>query len=443
MPEQQKLSLLMAILVNISAMFGVGIFINTIILAKRAGGLGFLSYFIIALLMMPLIISIGKLLVYYPTGGFYSYAAYSLSPFYGFISSWSYFIGKLGSAALLIDVFSRIIKTIIPALKIIPTFALYMTVIVFFTLLNMFNIKTNMSIIYTFVVMKFIPVIFAILSSLYVWQHWSLPSETLYWSKVPLTIPLVLYTFIGFEVACSISRTIKNPRKNTPKAIFYSFGLVVCITILYQLLFFLPLGTTLMSQDNYLEAFPSLISLVFPNQNIIARNIANLLHICTAAAALGGSYAMLFSNHWNLYTLAEYNHTFFSHLLTKMNRYHVPVICIIVEALVCIGYLVLTQGNQLLLQQISVFGCSIAYTLSIISLIRLQASNQSPFGEKIITFLAFGSCIIFLSTCINNLLIDGPFGLFVYVLIIIAGMIMYYFTQKTQINSLDTSSTQL
>jgi len=437
MNTQHKISLWMAVLVNISIMFGVGIFINTVMLAKRAGGLGFVSYLIIGTLMMPLIASLAKLLTHYPTGGFYSYAADTLSPCVGFISSWSYFIGKLGSAALIIDVFTRLMKTIIPTLRPIPTLTIDLVIILLFTMLNMLNVKTNMSVIYAFVVLKLTPVIFAILSSLYLWKHWSLPTETLYWSGISSSIPLVLFALVGFEAACSISRTIENPKRNAPKAIFYSFGLVICITTLYQLLFFLPLGKTLMAQTNYLGAFPSLLALVFPGQEAVANSITTFLHICTAAAALGGGYGILFSNHWNLYALAEHNHTFFPKLLTKMNKHQVPIACVIVEALVCAGYLIFTHGHQLLLQQISVLGCSISYALSVVSLFALQHTHGSTIKEKLVTYLAFGSCLIFLVTCIKNLLIDGPMGLFVYIALIALGVIMFFLSKKqnTQPNS--------
>lgn len=430
MLEQNKLSLWMAILVNISVMFGVGIFINTVTLAKRTGGLGFLSYLFIAFLMTPLIISLAKLISYYPSGGFYSFAAHTLSPLTGFISSWSYFIGKLASASLIIDVFTQLIKTIIPALTIIPTLAIDITILVFFTIMNMFNIRTNMFIIYTFIILKFIPIIFAILGSIFLWHQWSLPEETLYWSQIPSVIPFVIFAFVGFEVACSISRTIKNPEQNAPKSIIYAFGLVICITTLYQLFFFLPLGKTLMDQQNYLGAFPALLKLIFPHQETLAHIITHVLHICTAAAALGGSYGILFSNHWNLYTLAEHKHTFFHKLLTKLNKHHVPAFCIIIEALVCAGYLFLTHGNQFLLQQVSVLGCVISFTLSIISLLKLQSSIKNNRNNKFLAYCALGSCIIFMVTCIKNLLTDGPLGLLVYSILILLGILMFYLCHK-------------
>jgi amino acid transporter len=432
MSTQYKLSLWMAILVNVSIMFGAGFFINTVVLAQRAGSLCFLGYIIIAILMIPLIISIGKLLAQYPTGGFYTYAAKPLSPLMGFISCWSYFIGKLGSAVVIIDLFARLIKSIIPSLAAVSSATISVVIITFFVICNMFNMKTNMSIIYTFIVLKLIPVCATAICSLWLWNNWSLPAETFYWSNLPSAVPIVLFALVGFEAACSISRTIQDPQKNAPKAVFYSFGIVVSLTSLYQLLFFLPLNTTLMAQQNYLGAFPALLGLVFPGHETIAYVVTKILHICIAAAALGGSYGILFSNHWNLYTLAENNHIFFSRFLTTMNRHNVPFMCVIIEAIVCLAYVLCAGNNQLFLQQINVLGCSIAYVMSVVGLATLQHKNNASTQEKTITALALGSCFIFIGTCIKNLLIDGPAGLLIYSLLIVLGIGMFFASTKLQ-----------
>jgi len=113
----RKLSLWAALFININIMFGTGIFINTVTLAKLTGFLGFFSYSIVALLLLPLIIAIAALLKRYPSGGFYTYAARDINITAGFLSAWAYFIGKIASAALLIHFFIIMLQTIIPWLQ--------------------------------------------------------------------------------------------------------------------------------------------------------------------------------------------------------------------------------------------------------------------------------------------------------------------------------------
>ena len=116
MAQDDKLSLPTAILINLNIMLGAGIFINTDLLAKRSGALGFLMYPLIAIIMLPLIISIAKLVNIYPDDGFYGYGARAIHPIIGFFSSWSYFVGKLASATLMIHVALSLVVQTVPLL---------------------------------------------------------------------------------------------------------------------------------------------------------------------------------------------------------------------------------------------------------------------------------------------------------------------------------------
>jgi len=158
--SHHKLSFKTALLVNLNVMFGTGIYINTVALAKQAGFFGFLSYLIVALLLIPLIICTGALLRFYPDGGFYAYAAKTIHPFAGFVSAWAYFTGKLASAALLVHVFSSLMTTLIPQLAIINTLFLDSIIICLFAWLNLLHMKTGRTIMYTFMVFKIMPILF-------------------------------------------------------------------------------------------------------------------------------------------------------------------------------------------------------------------------------------------------------------------------------------------
>ena len=85
MAQEEKLSLSAAILINLNIMLGAGIFINTVKLSKWAGALGCLMYPLIGLLMLPLIVSIAKLVNIYPDAGFYGYGARAIHPFVDFL----------------------------------------------------------------------------------------------------------------------------------------------------------------------------------------------------------------------------------------------------------------------------------------------------------------------------------------------------------------------
>src|SRR3990172_8891289 len=102
--SHHKLSLRSAILVSLNIMVGFGIFVNTVLLSKLSGFLGFASYALVAVLVAPLILAIAQLIRLHPAGGFYTYGAQNIGLWAGFLSAWVYFIGKLASASLIIHV---------------------------------------------------------------------------------------------------------------------------------------------------------------------------------------------------------------------------------------------------------------------------------------------------------------------------------------------------
>lgn len=426
MSHHHKLSFLTAVLVNLNVMFGAGIFINTVTLARLAGFYGFLSYVIVALLLVPLIIATAALLRLYPDGGFYAYAAKSIHPLAGFISAWAYFTGKLASAALLVHVFSSLMSTII-GFNSAYIIALDCLIIAFFAWLNLLRMKTGRAIMYTFMVFKITPILFAILSCLYLYKHWSIPSDTLLWSGIPTTIPLVLFAFTGFEACCSISGSLENAEKNGPRVIFLTYGLVVGVTILYQLFFFFAAGSALMTQTSYLDIFPTLFKTLGFDGHLLSHHFIALLHCALACASLGGSYGILFSNHWNLYALAKHNHTFFASRLTRLNAHSIPAACILVEAFLCIFYLYFTQGTVVVLQQLSVLGSAIAYTLSVCGLLTIAYKRELP-SNKYIGWLALVSCLFFVGASIRNFYFNGVSALYLFSALLFFGFCMFVIT---------------
>lgn len=414
-------------------MFGTGVFINTVPLAREAGALGFFSYCLIALLALPLMLSMAAILTYYPSGGFYTYAAAKISPFAGFLSAWAYFVGKLASAALLVNVFVTLLKNIFPAIGI-NTLLLNSAILILFAWLNLHRAETGKKIMYLFMVLKLLPILFAILSCLYLFNYWSMPPETFLWEGIPSTLPLVLYAFIGFEVATSISRNIENAKENAPKVILYSYLIVISFTIIYQLFFFLAVGTDLMTQTDFMGAFPTLLRKLMPHWPTIAMHAKNIIHLVAATSALGGAYGILFTNHWNLFALAQHKHTWFAKALTTMNKYEIPFWGVLLEAAICISYLALAQGKTTVLQQISVFGCLISYAFTIVALLRVYQDEQkkeNPSSHStMLPWLAIISCLGLSTMCVRNLLLHGPAALYAFLALIALGTAMFFSTRK-------------
>jgi amino acid transporter len=430
MTEEKKLSFWQATLITINVMFGSGIFINTVNLGKIAGVFGFLSYATVALILLPLIFSLMALVKRYPEGGFYVYAAKELGSYWGFLSAWAYATGKLASAALLIHVFTMLIRTIITPLAAINPFLIDFFILGIFMWLNHYALKTSTRIIYGFIFCKVTPILFAILASIYLMGNWHVPTESLLFSGIPLSIPLVLYAFVGFETACSISLRIENPARNAARVILYSFLFTVIITTLYQLVTFLAIGPQLMKAEGFLEIFPTFFVHLFVKHHPATVHIVNIFHIAAAVSALGGSYGMIFSNAWNFYVIAENKHMFFSETLTNKNSYGIPFGCVLFEGFICAFYMIVTQANQIILQQISVFGCSIAFLLSVLALLKIHYAKKEYLLSSVTQYLACASTTALLIMCIRNFSYWGIEYLLLFIGNLVCGSLMYRWQRK-------------
>jgi amino acid transporter len=300
-----------------------------------------------------------------------------------------------------------------------------------FVALNMMNIRLGEIIQSLFISFKSIPILSAVLAGAYFTRASSLSTSNLHYEGLPFVLPLVLYAAVGFEAACSLSSKIKDAQKNASRVVLISFGLVICIAALYQLFFYGALGQALGQLPNYRYAFPALFSL-YNLPSSVYDPLITIFHVAIACSALGGSYGIIFSNSWNLYTLAINKHTVCASTLTAENRYHIPSACIVVEGIICLGYLALTGGSQLLLQPLSALGCTVAYLISIISLQWLYIKEQASLLSHLITIGAFLSCLLLLGACINTLYFQNAGSLLTFVLLLLCGLSMFFYTQRKE-----------
>jgi len=415
-------------------MLGVGLFINTTELAERAGILGALSYVTIGVLLLPLIFSIAQLLRLYPIGGFYAFGTQSMNSFAGFISTWSYFISKLASTILVIHIFVLLIQEAIPVFSLFNPLMLDSIMLTIISLLNLFNIKTGSTIQAWTMVFKMIPIAFLIFVGIFFMQGSNFVVTQPILPSITGTLPLVLYAMLGFEAACSLSSKIKNAHKNAPLAVLISYGLIILLYCLYQLIFYGVLGTTLAQQLDFREAFPMLLHYVLPHTGQLTSVLIIIFHLAIAASALGAAYGMIYSNMWNLYILAEHHHTFAADKLTLFNKQQIPFLCVIVESIICLIYLATTHGNQLSLQKIGAFGITITYIISTLSLLVVRYRNRESLW---LPLCGLANCIILLIACINSFFETGMVDLGIFMLLFCFGIFMFWYQ-----TNIPTKSTQ-
>ncbi len=404
-------------------MLGAGIFINTVLLAQRTHLFSGALYLLNAILMLPLILSMVTLMKLHPRGGFYAFGSQEISPFAGFVSAWSYFVGKLASGTLMIHTAFLLLQTIIPTLKAFNTTTLHFVTLIFFTLLNLLHMKIGMLVQGTSFILKLIPIVFVVaVGALFGWSETvSMPTDIL---PILSSIPLVLFTALGFEATLSLSSHIHNPEKNGPRAILIAFAVVTIACFLFQTSFYLLLGNRFDTFTNYLSMFPALLQTICSNRSYTIP-LAQIFHVAIASSALGGAYSILFSTHWNLYAIAQHNHTFFNTLITRKNRYGMPTISIMLQALLCSICVLSTHGSQLPLQLTASFGCIIAYTITVYALICAQ-KKQEALTKKWIGWLALGNCSLFIISSCYSLFSTTLNSFYLFSSILLGGIAMFW-----------------
>ncbi len=378
--------------------------------------------------MLPLIISMSKLVSLHPSGGFYTFGSKEINPYAGFVSAWSYITGKLASAVIITQIAVLLLQQVIPLLASIPSLLLNGAIICTFLALNLLDIKTGSMIQTWFFGLKIIPILCGIGAGLYLFSPTHITVQESDFSGIPIALPLVLFALAGFEAACSLSSRIKDAKKNAPRAILYSYGFVIVATTLFQFMIYGGLGTVLSQLPDYRYLFPALIGNILPPGSSMGTPLIKLIHIAIACSALGGAYGIIFSNTWNVYTLAQHNHLFASHALSRFNKHHIPYLCVLVEGIIYFIFLIISHGNQLPLQQLGALGPTIAYGLSALSLwyaVQRKAISLS----QLLPVLALGSCLILFSASIYSLITFGMSSLITFGALFIFGSIMFWATK--------------
>ena len=426
--KQQELSLFSAVLINLNIIIGSGIFINTTELAKRAGILGSFSYALVGVLLLPLILSFVKLLQLHPSGGFYSFCGTSLHPIVGFFNAWCYFAAKISSASLVIHVFVLFMQKTVPMLSLYDPLTLDICILAILLGLNLFNAKTGSTIQGWLMILKLFPIFFVIISGIFFLQGTNCGAAHQLWSGIPATIPLVLHAMLGFEAACAISRNIKNPQINAPRAVLISYGLVIILYGLYQTIFYAVLGSELAAQLDYRTAFPLLIS-KFTTNPYAQMAGDHLINAAIATSALGAGFGMIYANTWNLYSIAERRLTFFPHIITKLNRYNAPFVCVLAQGALAIFYMFIIQGEKVTFQQLSALASTVTYSLSILGLLATLIAKKQSFWLPILGLI---NCALLLSGCVYSIWwSQNPAPLYIFAFVATAGIGMYCLSAHT------------
>jgi amino acid transporter len=390
MEERNKISIWTAILVNINIMVGAGIFAYSQITTQKAGYASFLGWPIVALIFLPVVLSIATISRMFPgQGSFYAYAKNLISPTVGFASGWLFFSAYVSTSSILTLCFRKTILDIITNnLGIsVPLILFNIIFITLVTLLSFLSINIFAKVQNMGTILKIIPLLFIIAIFLfYLNPNFKITSGDL--SQVGSVLPLALFGYWGFECCCAISHLIKGRKSNASTAILVAFGITAFV---YTAFHFGLLN--IMGQENLAKygAIGVVNFLVMPAT--VKAIVAFLFSFAIATVFLFSVFGMFTVNSATLHALADENLLPFSKQLKKTNRFERPWVAILAQGILTFCIISVTDNIPLLNANTN-FGILSIFFITLFALMMLQIKNKS-YAQMIVTILAFISCSLF------------------------------------------------
>lgn len=366
--KHHKISLLTAILMNINIMVGSGILAGPAVMAAISGNASFLGWLVVALLFLPIVLSLVQLSRMCPgSGGFYAYAKEGLNKTAGFWSGWLYIVGY--TFAVTVEVFV-LRKTLLVSLG---HNALTSNPIVFnfvavaaCVLINMLSIRMFSRILNSLTISKVIPLITLILIIPFIFNP-SFTISTTELSLLPYSLPMAIFGYFGFEYCCSISHLIEDSERNAPKAILIGFFATALIYALFHFGLLNLMGSADLSRYGA-AAFADFITLPIPYIKTILKF---LIPLASAITLFGAAAGLLNANAVMLHAMAEERLIFGWPLLSQMTSWYRPWVTICLQGVI-VFLLVSLFPNINIIGNLCNVGVILSFILPLVSLITLQ-----------------------------------------------------------------------
>ena len=219
-----------AVMINLGAIIGAGIFVIIGIASAEAGSSIILSIIISAIVALFTGLSFSEIAVHIAKeGGIYEFAKDAWTPFMGFLGGILWTFGTtIAAAAVAISLISYVDITLGIVLPEILSATL---VILIFSFINMLGIKNSARTVTIFVIINILVLLAFVVFGIHALNTSNLldfmPNGI---NGMLLGAALIFFAFTGFSRITTISDEIKEPKKTIPKAILLS---ILISAILY------------------------------------------------------------------------------------------------------------------------------------------------------------------------------------------------------------------
>jgi len=224
--------------IALNGIIGSGIFALPAIAMQQAGYFSPWVFLIAALLITTIALSFARAASFFKeTGGPVVYTTHSFGRFVGFQTGWLLYISRVAGLAASTNLLVSYASWFVPALDtpLIRPMAVA-ALISFYTWVNYIGVRNSLTLLHVLTVLKLAPLFLLVL--------FGLPSAELDFvigADIPEiralgeSILIIMYAFIGFEVAVINAGESKNPKVDIPIALMTTVALVSVFYIVIQI----------------------------------------------------------------------------------------------------------------------------------------------------------------------------------------------------------------
>src|SRR5262252_6413128 len=238
----------------VSSTIGAGIFVIPAAVAKGLGPAAPLAFICCAVAMVLFVtcfaIAGSRVSL---TGGLYAYVEVAFGRYVGFLAGMLYFLTALGAVAGVVNVLASSISLAVPFLgSPVMRIAVMLAVYGSLVLINIRGVRQGASAVTVITVAKLLPLLLFVCVGLF-FVH--LPNLT--WSGWPSSrslgdaVILLIFAFVGIEVALIPSGEVKNPARTVPRSAYLA---LVSTTIIYLMIQLVAQGTLAGELANHPDA---------------------------------------------------------------------------------------------------------------------------------------------------------------------------------------------
>ena len=237
----------------INSTIGAGIFVLPALVAKGLGAAAPLAFIACALAMILFVTCFamaGSRVSL--TGGLYAYVEVAFGGYVGFLAGALYCLTAIAAVAGVVNVFVNSVAGLVPWLgnpvtRVVVIFLVYGIL----ALINVRGVREGAGAVTAVTLAKLLPILlflgvgfFFINPASFHWSAW--PGS----KALGDSVILLMFAFVGIEVALIPSGEVKNPARTVPRSVYLSLGITTFIYLAIQLVAQGTLGPDLASHPN-------------------------------------------------------------------------------------------------------------------------------------------------------------------------------------------------